>query len=77
MARTALLQSGDLAVTVSTDGGNLITAELQDGFLDYWNQQPIRLWTEGGSDVNWIARGEGSYNQRFDVKEEQRRQSGD
>ena len=70
VARTALLQSGDLAVTVSTDGGNLITAELQDGFLDYWSQEPIRLWTEGGSDVNWIARGEGSYNQRFDVKEE-------
>ena len=41
VARTALLQSGDLAVTVSTDGGNLITAELQDGFWTTGTKSPF------------------------------------
>ena len=59
-----------LQVELSTDGGVPIRAELQDGYLDYWNQQPIRLWNDGASDMNWIARGEGSYNQRFDVVSE-------
>jgi len=68
-SRTVMLESEDLKVALSTDGGNLVSAQLKDGYLDYWNQAPIELWTENGSDVNWIARGEGSYDQRFDVTE--------
>lgn len=70
VARTVTLDSDVLQVELSTDGGVPIRAELQDGYLDYWNQQPIRLWNDGASDMNWIARGEGSYNQRFDVVSE-------
>ena len=62
-----MLESKDLKVAFSTDGGNIVSAQLKDGYLDYWSQKPIQLWTENGSDVNWIARGEGSYDQRFDV----------
>ena len=67
--KTATLTSDVLEVKVSTDGGNILSAELRDGFLDYWNSEPIRLWTESGSDINWIARGEGSYDQYFDLTE--------
>ena len=70
VARTVTLDSDVLQVELSTDGGVPIRAELQDGYLDYWNQKPIRLWNDGASDMNWIARGEGSYNQRFDVVSE-------
>ncbi|MCH1582679.1 MAG: membrane protein insertase YidC [Flavobacteriales bacterium] len=66
-SRTVMLESKDLKVAFSTDGGNIVSAQLKDGYLDYWSQAPIQLWTENGSDVNWIARGEGSYDQRFDV----------
>jgi YidC/Oxa1 family membrane protein insertase len=68
-AQTVMLSSSDLEVEISTDGANLIKAELKDGYLDFWKKEPIQLWTENGSDVNWVARGEGSYNQRFDVVE--------
>lgn len=68
-AQTVLLSSDELDVEISTDGANIIKAQLKDGYLDFWTQQPIQLWTENGSDVNWVARGEGSYNQRFDVVE--------
>ncbi|MDA9863969.1 membrane protein insertase YidC [Flavobacteriales bacterium] len=68
-AQTVMLSSSDLVVEISTDGANLIKAELKDGYLDFWKKEPIQLWTENGSDVNWVARGEGSYNQRFDVVE--------
>ena len=66
-SHTVMLESKDLKVAFSTDGGNIVSAQLKDGYLDYWSQAPIQLWTENGSDVNWIARGEGSYDQRFDV----------
>jgi len=65
--KTATLNSEVLEVRISTDGGNILSAELRDGFLDYWNSDPIRLWTESGSDINWVARGEGSYDQHFDL----------
>ena len=68
-AQTVMLSSSDLEVEISTDGANLIKAELKDGYLDFWKKEPIQLWTENGSDVNWVARGEGSYNQKFDVVE--------
>ena len=68
-AQTVLMSSAELDVEISTDGANIVKAELKDGYLDFWNQQPIQLWTENGSDVNWVARGEGSYNQRFDIVE--------
>ena len=61
------MRSDVLEVEISTDGGIPVRATLKDGYLDYWRQQPIQLWTEGGSDMNFIARGEGSYDQRFDV----------
>ena len=67
--KTATLTSDVLEVEISTNGGNILTAELRDGFLDYWNREPIRLWTDEGSDINWIARGEGSYDQYFDLTE--------
>ena len=69
VARTAVLRSEVLEVKISTDGGNIEQAELQDGFLSYWSQAPIRFWTDGGSDMNWVARGVASYNQRFDIVE--------
>ncbi len=69
-SQTATLTSDVLTVDLSTDGGIPIRATLTDGYLDYWNQQPIQLWNEGSSDMNWIARGEASYNQRFDVVSE-------
>ncbi|MEC8598519.1 MAG: membrane protein insertase YidC [Bacteroidota bacterium] len=65
--QVATLRSDVLEVEVSTDGGIPVRATLKDGYLDYWRQQPIQLWTEGGSNMNFIARGEGSYDQRFDV----------
>lgn len=67
VARTVTLSSEVLEVEVTTDGGNLLRAQLNDGFTDFWGKDPLQMWTEGGSDVNWIARGEGSYDQRFDV----------
>ena len=70
IARTATLSSDILTVELSTDGGIPVLAELADGYLDYWNKQPIQLWNAGSSDMNWIARGEGSYNQRFDIVSE-------
>jgi len=70
IARTATLSSDVLTVKLSTDGGIPVLAELTDGYLDYWNKQPIQLWNAGSSDMNWIARGEGSYNQRFDIVSE-------
>lgn len=66
-ARTAVLESEQLTVVVSTDGGNLVSAELRDGYLNFWNKEPIKLWADDASDVNWVARGEGSYNQHFDI----------
>lgn len=69
-ARTVTLASEVLSVDLTTDGGIPVSATLTDGYLDYWNQAPIRLWNDGSSDMNWIARGEGSYNQRFDVVSE-------
>ena len=66
-AQTATLTSDVLTVDLSTDGGIPVRATLADGYLDYWNQLPIQLWNQGSSDMNWIARGEASYNQRFDV----------
>ena len=65
--QVATLRSDVLEVEVSTDGGIPVRATLKDGYLDYWRQQPIQLWKEGGSNMNFIARGEGSYDQRFDV----------
>ena len=65
--QVATLRSDVLEVEVSTDGGIPVRATLKDGYLDYWRQQPIQLWTEGGSNMNFIARGKGSYDQRFDV----------
>ena len=65
--QVATLRSDVLEVEVSTDGGIPVRATLKDGYFDYWRQQPIQLWTEGGSNMNFIARGEGSYDQRFDV----------
>ncbi len=65
--QVATLRSDVLEVEVSTDGGIPVRATLKDGYLDYWRQQPIQLWTEGGSNMNFIARGEGSYDQRFNV----------
>ena len=65
--QVATLRSDVLEVEFSTDGGIPVRATLKDGYLDYWRQQPIQLWTEGGSNMNFIARGEGSYDQRFDV----------
>ena len=65
--QVATLRSDVLEVEVSTDGGIPVRATLKDGYLDYWRHQPIQLWTEGGSNMNFIARGEGSYDQRFDV----------
>jgi len=70
VARKAKLSSDVLTVELSTDGGIPVMAELTDGYLDYWNKQPIQLWNAGSSDMNWIARGEGSYNQRFDIVSE-------
>jgi len=70
VSRTATLRSDVLEVVLTTDGGAPQRATLKDGYLDYWNQAPIQLWTEGGSDMNFIARGEGSYDQRFDVVSE-------
>ena len=70
VSRTATLRSDVLEVVLTTDGGTPQRATLKDGYLDYWNQAPIQLWTEGGSDMNFIARGEGSYDQRFDVVSE-------
>ena len=70
VSRTATLRSDVLEVVLTTDGGTPMRATLKDGYLDYWNQAPIQLWTEGGSDMNFIARGEGSYDQRFDVLSE-------
>lgn len=67
VTRVSTLRSDVLQVDVSTDGGIPIRATLQDGYLDYWGQAPIQLWNEGSSDMNFIARGEGSYDQRFDV----------
>ncbi|MBK12076.1 MAG: membrane protein insertase YidC [Crocinitomicaceae bacterium] len=61
------LRSDVLEVEITTDGGTPIRATLQDGYLDFWNRQPIQLWTEGGSDMNFVARGEVSYDQSFDV----------
>ena len=69
VSQTVLLSSDELDVEISTDGANLVKAKLKDGYLDFWNKEPIQLWTENGSDINWVARGEGSYNQRFDVVE--------
>ena len=69
-ARTVTLASEVLRVDLTTDGGIPMSATLTDGYLDYWHQEPIRLWNEGSSDMNWVARGEGSYNQRFDVVSE-------
>ena len=69
-AQTATLTSDVLTVDLSTDGGIPVRATLADGYLDYWNQLPIQLWNQGSSDMNWIARGEASYNQRFDVVSE-------
>ena len=69
-ARTVTLSSEVLSVDLTTDGGIPVSATLTDGYLDYWNQAPIRLWNDGSSDMNWIARGEGSYNQRFDIVSE-------
>ncbi len=71
VARTVTLSSDVLELEVSTDGGNLMYAKLLDGFQDFWGKEPLQMWTEGGSDVNWIARGEGSYDQRFDVTEQE------
>ena len=68
VSQTLLLASAELEVEISTDGANLVKAELKDGYLDYWSKEPIQLWTENGSDVNWVSRGEASYNQRFDVE---------
>lgn len=65
--KTAFLESDLLKVELTTDGGIPLSAELLDGYLDYWNKQPIRLWNPNSSDMNWIARGEGSYNQNFDL----------
>ena len=65
--QVVIMRSDVLEVEISTDGGIPVRATLKDGYLDYWRQQPIQLWTEGGSDMNFIARGEGSYDQRFDV----------
>ena len=70
VSRTATLRSDVLEVVLTTDGGTPQRATLKDGYLDYWNQAPIQLWTEGGSDMNFIARGEGSFDQRFDVVSE-------
>ena len=70
VAQTATLSSDQLNVVVSSDGGNIVGAMLKDGYVDFWGQEPIQMWTEGGSDVNWIARGEGSYDQRFDIAEQ-------
>ena len=64
------LRSDVLEVEITTDGGTPVRATLQDGYLDFWNRQPLQLWTEGGSDMNFIARGKGSYDQRFDVVSE-------
>ena len=69
VAQTVLLSTDELDVEISTDGANLVKAKLKDGYLDFWSKEPIQLWTEDGSDINWVARGEGSYNQRFDVVE--------
>ena len=71
VSRTATLRSDVLEVVLTTDGGTPQRATLKDGYLDYWNQAPIQLWTEGGSDMNFIARGEGSFDQRFDVVSEE------
>ena len=68
VSQTLLLASAELEVEISTDGANLVKAELKGGYLDYWSKEPIQLWTENGSDVNWVSRGEASYNQRFDVE---------
>ena len=70
VSRTATLRSDVLEVVLTTDGGSPQRATLKDGYLDYWNQNPIQLWTEGGSDMNFIARGEGSFDQRFDIVSE-------
>ncbi len=67
VAKTGVLASDKLKVELTTDGGVPVLAELQDGYLDYWNKQPIQLWTPEGSAMNWIARGEGSYDQQFDL----------
>ena len=67
VAQTVVLTSEVLKVELTTDGGVPVLAELQDGYLDYWSKAPIRLWTPDGSAMNWIARGEGSYDQNFDV----------
>ena len=64
------LRSKVLEVEVTTDGGTPVRATLKDGYLDFWNRQPLQLWTEGGSDMNFVARGEGSYDQKFDVVSE-------
>ena len=68
------LRSDVLEVEITTDGGTPIRATLQDGYLDFWNRKPLQLWTEGGSDMNFVARGEGSYDQSFDVVSESERE---
>ncbi len=68
------LRSNVLEVEVTTDGGTPVRATLKDGYLDFWNRQPLQLWTEGGTDMNFVARGEGSYDQKFDVVSESERE---
>ena len=46
VAQTVLLSSDELDVEISTDGANLVKAELKDGYLDFWSKEPIQLWTE-------------------------------
>ncbi len=74
VSKLATLRSDVLELQVTTDGGTPIRAILQDGYLDFWNREPLQLWTEGGSDMNFVARGEGSYDQRFDVVSESERE---
>jgi len=68
--RVATLRSDVLEIELTTDGGIPFRATLQDGYLDFWNKRPIQMWTEGGSNMNFIARGVGSHDQGFDVLSE-------
>ena len=71
VAQTVTLSSEVLNVEITTDGGNLVAAELKDGYKDFWKKENIRLWTEGGSNINWeVRQSASSLDQKFDVAEQ-------
>ena len=67
VARTgAAVNPATWPLAVSTDGGNLDHGRTPRRLS--WTsgaKSPFSLWTEGGSDVNWVARGEGFLQPAF------------